>query len=121
MSRFQQVTVLDTPFERAADFDLPTYWQNHIQEFLATLSEYAFTVRLDSRRMASSKWYTPGRTEILEPPGEDGWLTARFWVESQDMARLFVLSLEDQAVVVEPVELRGDVRKAARTILDRYS
>ncbi len=121
VSRFQQVTVLDTPFVRAADFDLPTYWQSHTQEFLAALSEYAFTLRLDSRRMASSKWYTPGRTEILEPPGEDGWLTVRFWVESRDVARLVVLSLEDQAVVIEPVELRDDVQQAAHAILAHYS
>ncbi|MBZ0300963.1 MAG: YafY family transcriptional regulator [Anaerolineae bacterium] len=121
VSRFQQVTLLDAPFQRAADFDLPAYWQSHIEHFLATLSEYAFTVRLDSRRLASSKWYTPGRTEILAPPGEDGWLTARFWVESQEMARLFVLSMEDQAVVVEPADLRADVQQAARAILSRYA
>lgn len=120
VSRFHQVTLLDARFTRPADFDLPAYWQDHIQEFLATLSEFAFTLRIDSSRMASAKWYTPGRAEIIEPPGPDGWLTARFWVESIDLASVFVLSMGTQAKVVEPDELRVHILNAVRAVQSIY-
>src|SRR5690606_19122417 len=120
VARFHQVTLLDTHFTRPADFDLPAYWQNHIQEFLATLSEFTFTLRIDSSRMASAKWYTPGRAEIIEPPDADGWLTARFWVESIDLASVFVLSMGTQAKVVEPDELRAHILNAVRAVQRIY-
>jgi predicted DNA-binding transcriptional regulator YafY len=120
VSRLKQVTLLDQHFQRAPDFDLPTYWQEHIQEFLSTLTEYAFTLRIDSRHMASSKWYTPGRTEILEPPGDDGWLTARLWMESEEQAVLLVLTMGTSAQVVEPDALREKVIHYARSILTIY-
>jgi predicted DNA-binding transcriptional regulator YafY len=120
VSRLKQVTLLDEHFQRTPDFDLPTYWHDHIQEFLATLMEYAFTLRIDSRHMASSKWYTPGRTEILEAPGDDGWLTARLWVESQDLAVLFVLTMGASAVIVEPDDLREKVIHAVHQLLETH-
>ena len=120
VSRLKQVTLLDQHFQRPPDFDLPAYWHEHIQDFLGTLTEYAFTLRIDSRHMASSKWYTPGRTEILEPPGDDGWLTARLWVESQDMAVLFVLTMGTSAAIVEPDNLREKVLQAARELVDAH-
>jgi predicted DNA-binding transcriptional regulator YafY len=121
VSRLQQVTLLDTHFRRTDDFDLPTYWQDHIQDFLATLSEFSFTLRIDSRRMASSRWYTPGRVEIVESPGADGWLTARFWVESLDLATSFVLTMGTQVEIVEPDDLRQSVLAAARDLLNQHA
>ena len=71
--------------------------------------------------MALSRWYTPGRVEIVEPPGEDGWLTARFWVESLDLATNFVLTMGTQVEIAEPDELRQSVLDAARALLDHYA
>lgn len=120
VSRLHQVTLLDAHFQRAKDFDLSTYWQNHIQSFLAELSGYAFTLRVDSTGMASAKWYTPGRSEVIERPGDDGWLTVRFWVESLELATQFVLSMGTQARIVEPDELRDSVLRYIRAIQDSY-
>jgi predicted DNA-binding transcriptional regulator YafY len=117
VSRLKQVTLLDAHFQRDPDFDLPAYWHDHIQGFLATLTEYAFTLRIDSRHMASAKWYTPGHTEILEPPGDDGWLTARLWVESEAQAVQFVLTMGKSATIVEPDSLREKVVQAVRELV----
>lgn len=120
VSRLKAVTLLDGHFQRDPDYDLPTYWRDHIQEFLATLMEYAFTLRIDSRHMASSKWYTPGRTDILEAAGDDGWLTARLWVESEEQAALFVLTMGRSAVIVEPDALRAKVLALARGLVAQH-
>lgn len=120
VSRLKAVTLLDEKFQRAPDFDLPTYWRDHIEGFLAALTEYDFTLRIDSRHMASSKWYTPGRTEILEAPDDDGWLTARLWVESEEQAVLFVLTMGVSARILEPDALRMKVLDAAQALVEAH-
>lgn len=117
MSRFHSITVLDTHFQRDEDFDLETYWQEHLQEFVETMSEYSFTLRAHPSRMNFAKWLTPGRCEILEAP-DDGWITARFHLESIDLASMMVFGLGRQAVVVEPAELREAVLNAAHELLN---
>lgn len=121
VSRLYHVALLDTHFQRPPDFDLMTYWQDQIQDFLATLSGFSFTLRIDGQGIAAAKWYTPGRSEIVEPADADGWLTVRFGVETIEQASIFVLSLGVHAVVVEPAELRDKVLGIARAILDHYS
>ena len=40
VARFHQVRLLDETFVRRADYDLQTYWQRHLQEFVENFSEY---------------------------------------------------------------------------------
>jgi predicted DNA-binding transcriptional regulator YafY len=111
VSRFHEVTLLDSHFQRAPDFDLPTYWQSHIQTFLKELTEFSFVLRIDKQRMASAKWYTPGRSEIIETADNEGWETVCFWVESLELATQFVLSMGTQARVVEPEALTESIQQ----------
>ena len=60
------------------------------------------------------------RPDLNEPPGEDGWLTARFSVESVDVARMFVVGLGPQAVVIDPPELRDSVVEFAHELIKLY-
>src|SRR5262249_13216799 len=101
------------------DFDLPSFWQAHVQEFIETLSEYTFTLRLHNSRLSFARWLTPGRCDILEPEGGDGWLTARFRLESMDLARMLVFGLGTQAVVVEPRTLYESVLASAQEIVQK--
>ena len=117
-SRFHSVTLLDSHFQRQPDFDLPAFWREHLEEFVETLSEYPFTLRIHSSRMTFVRWLTPGRCEIIEPAGDDGWLTARIRLESLDLAKMLVFGLGTQAVVLEPPELQDAVLSAARELLD---
>lgn len=120
VSRLHNLKVLDSHFRRRDDFDLVAYWTTHAQEFAAMLTQYTFTLRIDSRRAPVARWYSPGRSEIVQPPGDDGWLTARFSVESVDLARMFVIGLSPQAFVVEPVDLRDSIVEFARQVLAQY-
>jgi predicted DNA-binding transcriptional regulator YafY len=119
ISRFHAVVVLDSAFHRQPDFDVSAYWQAHAQEFVAALSNYTFTLRIDSR-LPEARWNAPGRCQIVSAPGNDGWLTACFSVESLDLARMFILGLGKQAIIVEPSEWREAVLDAARAVLDLY-
>ncbi len=119
VSRFHRVDVLEQRFRRPEDFDLPTYWHEHIRQFTETLAEFTFTLRLHSSRLTFARWLTPGRCQIVEPAGEGGWLTARFQLESRDLAEMLVFGLGRQAVVVEPQALRDAVLSRAQEILQQ--
>jgi predicted DNA-binding transcriptional regulator YafY len=116
-SRFHSVTLLDAHFQRLPDFDLAAFWREYLQQFGETLSEYPFTLRIHSSRMNFVRWLTSGRCHIVEPPGDDGWLTARIHLESLDLAKMLVFGLGAQAVVLEPPELQEAVLNTAREIL----
>lgn len=118
VSRFHHITLLDTAFQRQADFDLLTHWQDHLQEFVETLAEYKFTLRIHESRWNFAKWLTPGRYQMNEAPDDEGWLTAQFAMESKDLAQMLVFGLGAQAVVIEPDELRDAVLNKAREMLE---
>jgi predicted DNA-binding transcriptional regulator YafY len=109
--------VMDETFERPSDFDLPSYWHDHIQDFIASASEFTFTLRMHGSRLSFAQGFTPGRWEVLEPEGEDGWLTARFQMENMGLAKMLVFGLGNQAIVIEPGALREGVWETARGIL----
>jgi predicted DNA-binding transcriptional regulator YafY len=119
VSRIINIEILDTHFRRADDFDLPTYWHEHTQKFLESISDYEFTLRIDSHRVNPARWQSPGRAELLQPAGDDGWLIVRCWGEALEEALGFVLGFGGAARVIEPLELQSAVLIAAREIVDR--
>ncbi|HEX2907953.1 MAG TPA: WYL domain-containing protein, partial [Phototrophicaceae bacterium] len=118
VSRFHQITLMGQTFQRQADFDLTTYWQEHLQEFTETLAEYPFTLRLHTSRLNFVTWLVPGRCQIVEPPDANGWLMLHIRIESAELAQMLVFGLGKQAQVVEPAELRQAVIELAREILE---
>jgi predicted DNA-binding transcriptional regulator YafY len=118
VSRFHEVTVLEARFRRREDFDLPAYWQEHVQEFATTVPAYPFTLRIHPARVNFARWLAPGRCHILETDEANGWATARFEFESMELAKMLVLGLGCQAVVVEPPELHTAVLNTAQEILE---
>jgi predicted DNA-binding transcriptional regulator YafY len=121
VSRFHEVKLLETHFQRDVWFDLPTYWHDHLEEFTSALSEYEFTLRVHSSRMNFAKWLTPGRCEIIEPENVEGWTTAHFHMASMDLAKMLVFGLGKQAVVIEPQALREAVIQTACELIKDQS
>jgi predicted DNA-binding transcriptional regulator YafY len=117
VSRFHEVNILDTHFPRQPDFNLMTYWRDHVQEFFDSLLQYRFTLRVHTRRLNLLRWYSTGRYEIIEPADADGWFTAIFEAESIIPAKMLVFGLGADAVVLEPLELREAVLAQSRLLL----
>jgi predicted DNA-binding transcriptional regulator YafY len=118
VTRFRSITLLDIHFRRPKDFDLATFWHEHLGEFVEALGEYTFTLRVHESRMNFVRWLAPGRYAIVEPPDSTGWFTAHLHYESVELAKMLVFGLGTQAVVVEPAELHEAVANTAREILD---
>jgi predicted DNA-binding transcriptional regulator YafY len=117
VARFQRITLLDTHFQRRKDFDLATYWQTHLQEFKEAIAGYRFTLRLPPDRLSFVRRLIPGRYHVLDTPDATGWLTVQFDLESPDLARMLVFGLGQPVEIVEPLELKEAVLRAARDLL----
>ncbi|MBC7869301.1 MAG: WYL domain-containing protein, partial [Chitinophagaceae bacterium] len=117
VSRFQNVEMQNLHFQRDKDFDLASYWQDHLDEFAANLSMFSFTLRIHNSRINFAKWLAPGRHEIMREADELGWFIMRFHYESIDLAKMLVFGLGIQAVVIEPQELHDAVLEDAQAII----
>lgn len=115
VSRFHDVTLLDTTFERDTDFDLTTYWNDHLDEFAAAFSDYQFTLRIHPDRWGFARWLTAGRNQRIKTD-DDGWITAEFQMESKELAKMLVFGLGTQGEVIAPQSLKDAVLQAAQEI-----
>ncbi|MBI1279711.1 MAG: WYL domain-containing protein [Anaerolineaceae bacterium] len=119
VSRFQDVKLLDDHFQRGTDFDLPGYWQEHLQEFTEALAEYEFKLRIHESRLSFVRWLTPGRVQVIEPVDATGWLTVHLHMASIELAKMLVFGLGKDALVLEPPELSQAVIEAAKAIIEQ--
>lgn len=118
VSRLLNMTLLDNHFQRDPEFDLRAYWEAHMQSFVENMAEYEFTLKVHPDRINFAMWLAPGRSQIVETAGDNGWVTVRFHFESIDLAKMLVFGLGRQALVVEPPELHAAVLENARELLD---
>lgn len=119
VSRFHEVRVLAESFARIADFEVAEYWQRQSARFLDTISLYSFTLRIHQSRMNFVRWHTPGTHDIVGlPDGE--WLTVRFQLSNLESAAMVVFGLGNFAEVVEPAELRQEVRARAMALVEKH-
>ena len=117
VSRFRQITLLDTHYQRRPDFDLPSHWQAQMQRFGAIQSEYGFTLAMGAEGLRFLHQIVPGRYRELGAADEAGWVRVRVELESRDLAVMLVFGLGAKARVIEPPELREAIRESARDVL----
>lgn len=119
VARFQQITLLDQGFKRQPDFDLPTYWRKHVQEFPNTMPAFRFTLQIAPDQLNFIQRIIPGHYTIESVP-EGDWLTISIQLETMELARMLVFGLGTQAIVVEPLELQQAVLDTAQRLLDSH-
>jgi len=118
VSRFHQLTLQPQTFNRRPDFDLPTYWNDHLQDFIDSFSEYKITLRVHPERVKFVQWLTPGRWQLLGAPDSDGWQTLQVVMDSPQLAKMLVFGLGTQGQVITPPDLAESVRADARALLN---
>jgi predicted DNA-binding transcriptional regulator YafY len=111
------VHLLDRPFTRRPDFDLPTYWRAQMQSFGDAFSGYRCTLRVHPERVMFVKWLMPGRWELIPDADEQGWVTMALMMDTDLLAKMLVFGLAGFVEVVEPPELREAVLEQAREVL----
>lgn len=121
VSRFMAVEVLDTHFERDEAFDLAQYWHTHSSEFVASMPDFAFTLRLAAARVQFMNWYAAERYTIRDASPDGAALLVDVCLSSLEEARMLVLGLGTDAEVIEPEALREAVRLQAQQIVSQLS
>jgi predicted DNA-binding transcriptional regulator YafY len=117
VTRFHSVRVLDQSFSRRPDFDLPTYWQEHVRNLDGTFGDYRCTLRIHPQRGSFVKWLMPGRWELVPDGDEKGWITLSLTMESDLLAKMLVFGLAESVEVISPPELKESVMVQARAVL----
>ncbi|PZF81521.1 helix-turn-helix transcriptional regulator [Jiangella anatolica] len=105
-------------FERPAGFDLAEYWQHNSERYFAGLRRYPVTLRVRGYAGTRLRW---ARNAVIdsETCDDDGWSTVEMTFESALETRIFLLGLAGDVVILEPAELRADMRRAAQAFLDQ--
>ena len=114
VSRMRNAETLATPARRPADFDLAAYWERSAAEFREKLPQYR-AVFLAKPSVMQWIRYRGWRLEEETAEGERVRVRLRFDAEAE--ALQFALSFGADVEVVEPVELRSQVRDAAIALL----
>jgi predicted DNA-binding transcriptional regulator YafY len=125
ISRFHSIELLDTHFERDPHFDVAAYWKASCEAFetrsALKFPPYTVTLRVHTHALWFFPGYMEGRYRPLSAPDERGWATYQVVFMSLDDARMRLLGLGTGVEVLEPVELRADVRATAEAIVDVYA
>lgn len=119
VARFHQVRLLDQTFTHRPDFDLPTYWHDHLQEFVESFSEYHCTLRIQPERVAFVKWLMTGRWQRSDEGNEaENGVTLRLMMESELMAKMLIFGLGSDVVILDPPELAQAVLSDAHDLVE---
>ncbi|HEV8190152.1 MAG TPA: YafY family protein [Ktedonobacterales bacterium] len=122
VSRVQAAEIVDEECARPLGFDLASFWGESTAQFSAHLPRYSATLRVEASvlpRLRTGGWYT--RVEREEAPDADGWVQVVVQFEDEHGAREYALSFGPRLEVLEPLELREQVSRAAEGIVALYA
>jgi predicted DNA-binding transcriptional regulator YafY len=123
LSRVRSVTVLDQRARRPHDFDLPAYWQQWLKDFESRKGSVAVHIRVAAvvadelpRHLGEAV-----RSQLLDATASPaGHLELDLVFDSIEEARTSLLGLGSDIEVLSPAELRAEMARAARQVLQVY-
>ncbi|WFE54441.1 YafY family protein [Micromonospora sp. WMMD1155] len=126
VSQILALTPLAQEFDRPADFDLPSWWREHVVGFRTRLHRDQATVRLSPagrerlREVAGDPVVTAVEASA-GPPDERGWVTAVLPIESLTHAHGDLLRLGADVEVLAPATLRERLAATAAGLAALYA
>lgn len=125
IDRFTAVEAGGERFERAADFELPAFWEERAEQFARSLLRAEVVVRLTAegaRRLPHAVDPLSAR-EALDGaggPDGDGWVTVTLPVESEEVAHTQLTALGAEVEVLAPRSLRERFAAQAARLAELY-
>ena len=125
IDRFTAVQAAGERFERAADFDLPAFWEERAEQFARSILRARVVVRLSPegvRRLPHAVDPLSAREALAEAgaPDEAGWVRVTLPVESEEVAHAQLTALGAEAEVLEPSSLRERFAEEAARLAELY-
>lgn len=127
ISRILSATLLEEPFERPADFDLGSHWEQVEVAFEESLRRVTIRLRVRADSLGDLRYALGGVGRVEMTSGvdgtdapSDGWLEATVRTESLEGAHDDLLRLGARVVVLEPPELVEQLSTTGRAIAETY-
>lgn len=117
VSSVARLEVLDAGFRRPRRFDLRRYWREWVDDFEARLMRERATVRISPEGCRILRAVNPAAAQMVaasrQPSAPEGWVEARFPIESEEYSARQILRLGAEVEVLAPASLRGAVAREA--------
>jgi len=125
VSNVASVDVTDEVFARPSGFDLPAFWERHVERYEGDAYAEHATVSLSPTGLATLPDVLGGKVgraalASAGPSDEDGWRTVRLPVESIGDATADLLKLGAHARVIGPPDLVDRMAATVRTLASYY-
>jgi predicted DNA-binding transcriptional regulator YafY len=116
VSRIQHADPAGQSFERPPGFDLAGHWERTNEQYFASLRDTPVRIRVRDEVGHRLKW-APNAVidDAVQRP--DGWWDVAMTFEKAYEARVYLLGLAGDVVVLEPDALRDEMLEAARGLL----
>jgi predicted DNA-binding transcriptional regulator YafY len=122
--RISSARVLDEPFERPADFELPGFWERWSAEFTSTRPRLPVRLRASPEALAVfGEIFGDDARPALDaalPPDEQGWQVVTLSFEHELAAAHRLAGFGGRVEVLSPSPVRERLLATAREILGRY-
>ena len=116
--------LLEKPFERPADFELPAFWERWSAEFTSTRPRLPVRLRASPEALAVfGEIFGNGARPALDaalPPDEQGWPVVTLSFEHELAAAQRLAGFGGRVEVLSPSSVRDLLLATARGILGRY-
>ena len=124
VSRVAGVRALDERFARPAKFDLPSFWAESSAAYEREAPRIEVTVRVNPERLDHLRSAVGHRVveaaERLDDVDPEGWLHLKLRMQWPDEAPALLLAAGASVEVLEPVDVRDRLIRAAKRIVARY-
>jgi predicted DNA-binding transcriptional regulator YafY len=125
VSRIREARVLDEPFQRPAGFDLAAWWAESSGAYEREVPKLDVVVRV----LADAEWRLAdavGSRVVREgqrvgPPDADGRQVFRITLDWPDEASGRFVAAAPEVEVIEPAQLRDQIRSIAGAAVEAYS
>ena len=124
VSNILELTPTGEEFERIDDFDLPQYWQDHLEGFDHVRFTGEAVIRVSERlaaRMYDVSFPPLVKAVAATEPEDDGSVVVTIPIESIPNAAAVLSRFGNSLEVLEPTELRTELADLGRTLADLYS
>jgi len=123
--RITSAQVLNEPFERPADFELPRFWERWSAEFTSTRPRLPVRLRASPEALAVfGEIFGDDARPALDaalPPDEQGWQVVTLSFEHELAAAHRLAGFGGRVEVLSPSSVRERLLATAREILGRYA
>jgi predicted DNA-binding transcriptional regulator YafY len=121
VSRFKSLRVLEETFERSPTFDLTTYWKESTHHFTESKPRYILNLRVAPDNPGIIRYMQEAYGGQAHTPDPQGWTPVTLSLSAMQEARMVVMAMGDRVEIIDPPELREEVRQWLNLLLEHYN